>query len=96
MRARVVEILTGIFGAALMVAVLTGAIVAVIYLAGFVAGGTVGEQLAIFGSKIMKYCITLAAIGAVFGMFAFYIEGTHELVMDKKHQTEGKQAAAAK
>lgn len=86
MKARVVQFLTSVFGACVMVAVLAGGIVAVIYLIGFVAGGTVGEQLAIFGSKIMKYCITLAAIGAVFGMFAFYIEGTHELVMDKKEK----------
>jgi len=96
MKARVVQFLTAVFGACLMVAVLAGGIVAVIYLIGFVAGGTLGEQMAILGSKIMKYCITLAAIGAVFGMLAFYTEGTHELVMERKQETESREASMAK
>lgn len=95
MKARVVELLTSIFGVALMVAVLTGGLVAVIYLIGFIVGGTAGEQLAILGAQIMKYCITLAAIGSVIGMFAFYIEGTHELVMDNKKDANSQETAAS-
>lgn len=80
-----IETLKNIFGLCLMVAVLVGAVVAGIYLIGFVIGGSTGENMAIFGAEIMKKAITIAAIGSLVGMISFYLEGTHELTMDRKN-----------
>jgi len=71
-----------------MVAVLVGAVVAVLFLIGFVAGGTVGETLAIFGKEVMYKAITLAAIGCLVGLIAFYVEGTHELKIDSNESSD--------
>jgi len=82
MKNTITNLLKNTYGIALMGAVLAGALVAVLYIIGFIAGGAIGEQLAIFGAKVMKYCITVAAIGSLVGMCAFYVEGSHELTMD--------------
>jgi hypothetical protein len=84
MKAKLVVLLQTIFGVCLMYAVMVGAVVFLIYLAGFDAGGNVGTSMAILGAKIMNGAITMSALGAFVGIFAFYIEDTHELTMAKK------------
>jgi len=60
----------------------------VLFLIGFVAGGTVGETLAIFGKEVMYKAITVAAIGCLVGLIAFYVEGTHELKVDSNKDVD--------
>ncbi len=84
MKDKLVDFLSSIFGACLFVAVFIGAVSAVVYAIGFVAGGQVGAACAIFGATIMNWAIPLSAAGSVVGMLGFYIQGTHELTMDKK------------
>jgi len=69
-----------------MVSVLVGALVAVLFILGFIINGSVGESMAIVGKEIMYKAITVAAIGSVVGMLAFYVEGTHELQMDSNKE----------
>ncbi|GAK60589.1 hypothetical protein U27_00486 [Candidatus Vecturithrix granuli] len=67
-------------------AVFIGAVAAVLYVLGFIAGGSFGASCAMFGAKIMKTGIPISALGSCIGMLGFYIEGTHELTMNQKHQ----------
>lgn len=82
MKEKLADLLKSIFGICLAYSVLVGALVAAMYVIGFIIGGSAGQQLAIFGAKIMKYAITISAAGSVIGMGAFYIENSHELKMD--------------
>ncbi|MGI6778094.1 MAG: hypothetical protein ACOX7R_08780 [Acetivibrionales bacterium] len=88
MKKKIISLCQNIFGICLTIAVLIGAIVAVLFVIGFIAGGSVGESLAIFSKSIMYKAITLSAIGSLIGMLAFYIEGTHELKMDSSEEAE--------
>ncbi len=88
MKEKISDLLKSIFGLSMMISVLMGAVVLVIFIIGFIISGPMGEQLAVSGGKIMKYCITLSAIGSVIGMLAFYIEGKHELTMNEKQENK--------
>lgn len=88
MKDKLVNFLSSVFGVCMFLAVFAGAVTAVIYLVGFVAGGAFGEACAKFGAKIMNQAIPLSAFGSVVGMAGFYIQGTHELTMEKKPSKE--------
>jgi len=88
MKKKIISLCRNIFGICLMIAVLIGAVVAVLFIIGFIAGGSVGETLAIFSKNVMYKAITLSAIGSLIGMLAFYIEGTHELKMDSSEKAD--------
>jgi len=95
MKKSIVNLCQHIFGICLTVAVLIGAVVAVLFVIGFIAGGSVGESLAIFSKNIMFKAITISAIGSLIGMMAFYIEGTHELKMDSNEGADEEDATGA-
>ncbi len=84
MKEKLVDFFSSVFGVCMFVAVFAGAVTAVIYVVGFIAGGAFGEAAAKFGAAIMMKAIPLSAFGSVIGMLGFYIQGTHELTMDKK------------
>jgi len=84
---KILDILKKIYGLAIMYSVLVGALVAAIYIIGFIAGGSFGEQMAKSGAKVMNTAITVSAIGSVVGTLAFYFEG-HELTMDSNKEEE--------
>lgn len=78
------NVFSAFFGVCMFYAVFAGAVTAVLYLVGFVLGGSVGQRLALLGAAIMKTGIPVSAIGALVGMLGFYVQGTHELTMAKK------------
>lgn len=88
MKEKIANLFENIFGATLMCSILAGAVVAIMYIIGFIFGGTIGTQLALLGAKIMKYCITISAVASMIGMIAFYIENTHELTIDFKEEED--------
>ena len=84
MKDKIINFLSSVFGVCMFIAVFVGAVSAVIYIIGFIAGGAFGESCAKFGALIMNKAIPLSAFGSVIGMISFYIQGTHELTMGKK------------
>ena len=86
MKTRAMHLFSTIFGVSMLYAVFSGALVAVLYILGFILGGPVGESLALFGARMMKSGIPIAALGSSIGMLGFYIEGVHELTMGKKQE----------
>lgn len=88
MKDKLVDFLGSVFGACMFVAVFAGAVTTVIYIAGFAVGGSFGTGAAKLGADIMMKAIPLSAFGSVVGMLGFYIQGTHELTMDKKSEKE--------
>lgn len=82
MMKKIVELLKNIYGAVLMISILAGAVVAIIFIVGFIFGGTIGAQFALLGGKIMSYCISIAAVACLFGLIGFYTENVHELTID--------------
>jgi len=84
MKDKITNFLSSIFGVCMFIAVFIGAVSAVIYVIGFIVGGSFGESSAKFGALIMNKAIPLSAFGSVIGMVSFYIQGTHELTMEKK------------
>ena len=83
MKYKIVDFIKNIFGICIMYSVLIGAVVAIIYILGFILGGSMGENLAITGAKIMYSAITVAAIGSALGAIGFYLEGEHELTVNE-------------
>lgn len=84
MKEKLVVFLTTIYGLCMFVAVFAGAVTAAIYVLGFIVGGGFGEACAKFGAAIMQKAIPLSAAGSVIGMIGFYVQGRHELTMEKK------------
>ncbi len=84
MKDKLIDLLTSIYALCMFVAVFAGAVTAAIYLVGFIAGGGFGEACAKFGAAIMNKAIPISAAGSVIGMIGFYVQGRHELTMDKK------------
>lgn len=82
MKNTIVNLSKNIYGALISYAVLVGAVVAVIYIIGFVIGGNAGESMAITGTNIIKKtAMPISAIGALAGMVSLYYEG-HALMID--------------
>lgn len=88
MKQKVIIFCQHVFGIALMISVLVGAVVFILLLLAFVIGGDAGQTLAIFCKTVMFKAVTLAAIGSLVGMFVFYVEDSHMLTMKKQTQEE--------
>ncbi len=82
------SLLHSLFGIFILIAVLIGAVVAFMFAAGFLIGGPSATQLALAGKKALDYAIKIAAVGVLFGLFAFYINGRHELALRDDHPEE--------
>lgn len=86
MKQKVITFCQHVFGVALMISVLIGAVVFLLLLVAFIIGGDAGQALAVFCKTVMFKAVTLAAIGSLVGMFVFYMEDSHMLTMRKDKQ----------
>lgn len=84
MKEKLIDLLISIYAVCMFLAVFAGAVTAAIYVLGFIVGGGFGEACAKFGAGIMQKAIPLSAAGSVIGMIGFYVQGRHELTMEKK------------
>ncbi|HHT64522.1 MAG TPA: hypothetical protein GX017_00375 [Clostridiales bacterium] len=94
MKKKVVGFCQHVFGISMTIAVLVGALVFVLLLIAFIAGGDFGQSLAIFCKNVMYKAITLSAIGSLVGMFAFYVDDSHELTLKTSESKQEKSASA--
>ncbi|MBE3581809.1 MAG: hypothetical protein IMW96_09315 [Thermoanaerobacteraceae bacterium] len=88
MKKAIINLFNSLFGGLVLVAVLIGAVVAFMFVAGFVAGGQTGAWMAVTGKKLLDYAIKIAAVGVLFGLFSFYTGGTHELTLSNERESE--------
>ena len=94
MKKKVVGFCQHVLGISMTIAVLVGALVFVLLLIAFIAGGDFGQSLAIFCKNAMYKAITLSAIGSLAGMFAFYVDDSHELTLKTSKSKQEKSASA--
>lgn len=59
-----------------------GFIVSILFAAGFVIGGSTGEELALISQNIMTLGIRLATVAVLFGIVYIYLSKEHSLTMD--------------
>lgn len=88
MRRQLGALTAGVFGVLMMVAILIGAVVAVMFIVGFIAGGSLGQSASVWGDKLMAYGIQIAALGVLFGLINFYAFGQHQLTLAGEKQGE--------
>ncbi|CEP68544.1 Uncharacterized [Moorella glycerini] len=88
MKKVLVDLFNNFFGVFVLIAVLIGAIVAFMFVAGFVIGGQAATQMAMTGKKFLDYAIKIAAVGVMFGLFSFYTRGSHELTLSNEQESE--------
>ncbi|GEM_PF-5269136 len=93
MKKTVITLCEHVFGVCLMVSVLVGALVAVLLVIAFAAGGGVGQSLAVLGKAVMYKAIGIAAIGSIVGMLAFYVGDSHVLKIDSQEGASEETAA---
>ena len=88
MKKKVIAFCQHIFGISIMAAVLVGALVFLLLVIAFIINGDSGQSLAIFCKNVMYKAITLSAIGSLVGMFAFYVDDSHELTLHSKEEED--------
>ncbi len=92
MKDTIVKLSKNIYGIFVSYAVLVGAVVAIIYLIGFLFGGNIGEVMAITGANIMKKtAMPTAAIGSLAGMVSFYYEGHALTISDEDEDKDNEE-----
>jgi len=87
MKKKIDILLTTLFGFFISIALLIGAVVAFMYMIGFVIGGGTATQLALSGKSYLDFAIKLSTIGVTFGLLKFYITGSHALTLNNEDNT---------
>lgn len=91
MKKQLHELLVSVYGIIVAVAVLAGALVAVLFFAAFIVNGTTAAGISGFNNEIMNYSKKLACYAIFFGLIDFYLMKDHHLTIDQKEDTEDSQ-----
>ncbi len=86
MKLKIHELLHTLYGIVVAVAVLAGAIVAVLFLAAFVIDGQTAAAISKFNGEVMEYGKKLACYAILFGLIDFYLMKEHHLTIDQKEE----------
>ncbi|SFH05974.1 hypothetical protein SAMN05660649_03669 [Desulfotomaculum arcticum] len=86
MKKQLENLLSNLFGIFIIVAICIGAVAALMFAVGFIAGEPAGANMALLGKKILDYGIKIAAVGVLCGLINFYTCGEHELTLKNTDQ----------
>lgn len=93
MKKQLHQFLVTIYGIVIAMAVLVGAIVAVLFFAGFVINGQAAVSISDFNLKIMNFSKQLACYAILFGLIDFYLMKDHHLTIDQTDEAEEEKEA---
>lgn len=95
MKKQIHEFLVTIYGIVVMIAVLAGALVAVLFLIAFLIDGQTAAAISKFNLAVMDYSKKIACYAILFGLIDFYMMKDHHLTIDQKEEVEEEQAPPA-
>lgn len=95
MKKQIHELLVSIYGIVVMIAVLAGALVAVLFLLAFIIDGQTAASISKFNLALMDQSKKLACYAILFGLVDFYMMKDHHLTIDQKEEVEEQAPPAA-
>lgn len=88
MKKQLHDFLVSVYGIIVALAVLAGALVAVLFFIAFIINGSSAAGISNFNNIIMTYSKKLACYAILFGLIDFYLMKDHHLTIDQKEETE--------
>ncbi|MCR4440732.1 MAG: hypothetical protein QHH10_01095 [Peptococcaceae bacterium] len=88
MKQQIHAFLVTVYAVAVAVAVLAGAMVAVLFLAAFIVDGTAAAVISNFNMQVMNFSKKLACYAILFGLIDFYMMKEHHLTIDQNEEEE--------
>jgi|GEM_PF-2269276 len=88
MKQQIHNFLVAVYGIIVALAVLAGALVAVLFLVAFIIDGSTAVAISNFNLGVMNYSKKLACYAILFGLIDFYMMKEHHLTIDQDEEEE--------